>query len=444
MIVTEPLGYLDFLCLEADAALRRHRFRRRPGGDDGARRPLLHPARLDRAAGDRGAGNEHGARSEAGAAGRDPTATRAPEARRGRPGLGRRSGSAGGGGLVRPAPVAMRVLILDTVYGAFLDSHYRSSPGLAAASYDEQWRALDGHALRHLRRLLAPPRGRVAEHELVVDVGPCSGPGPTSTGRRATETRWSSSRFAGSSPTSSTSRTSTCSTDASLLAIRSDALARRRIASEPPPRRRLRAFRPDPHLLPALRRPLPVARESARSTSASASTPGSLRRPHWSTAHGDAVFVGALNCTHHRRGNGTLGRAAAAGADRLLGLRRRAAGRLGLRMRRRVPGPGMGARDVPAARARRASALNRHIGVAAGDANNMRLVRGFRVSARCCSRTMRRTSPSLRPRARGRTYAGEDDLVEEARHYLAHEDERRAMVAVGRPGRSATTAMSSE
>ena len=36
----------------------------------------------------------------------------------------------------------MRVLIVDTYYPAFLESHYRGRPDLADASYDVQWRAL--------------------------------------------------------------------------------------------------------------------------------------------------------------------------------------------------------------------------------------------------------------------------------------------------------------
>ena len=64
----------------------------------------------------------------------------------------------------------MRVLILDTCYGAFLDSHYGSDPGLADASYAEQWRALmDTHfatadAYSHNLATIG-----IAAHEIVVD-----------------------------------------------------------------------------------------------------------------------------------------------------------------------------------------------------------------------------------------------------------------------------------
>ena len=67
----------------------------------------------------------------------------------------------------------MRVLILDTVYGAFLDSHYRSTPGLAAASYDEQWRALmDTHFATADAYSYNLAKSGVAAHEVVVDAAP--------------------------------------------------------------------------------------------------------------------------------------------------------------------------------------------------------------------------------------------------------------------------------
>ena len=54
-----PLGYLEFLGLEAGGAARAHRLRRRAGGDVGARRPVLHAARHDGAAGHGRARDEH-------------------------------------------------------------------------------------------------------------------------------------------------------------------------------------------------------------------------------------------------------------------------------------------------------------------------------------------------------------------------------------------------
>ena len=102
----------------------------------------------------------------------------------------------------------MRVLILDTCYGAFLESHYGSHPGLADASYDEQWQALmDTHfatadAYSHNLAKIG-----IAAHEIVVDAADLQRPGRVSTTSSSTGTLWCSSRSAGSGPTSSTCRT---------------------------------------------------------------------------------------------------------------------------------------------------------------------------------------------------------------------------------------------
>lgn len=67
----------------------------------------------------------------------------------------------------------MRVLIVDTCYPPFLESHYRRQPGLAEAPYAQQWRALmDTHfgtadAYSHYLRAL----GHEAE-EIVVNCAP--------------------------------------------------------------------------------------------------------------------------------------------------------------------------------------------------------------------------------------------------------------------------------
>ena len=90
-------------------------------------------------------------------------------------------------GLVRPAPVAMRVLILDTVYGAFLDSHYRSIPVLDATPYDEQWRALmDTHFATADAYSHNLAKAGVAAHEVVVDCrAPAAGLGARARRRRS-------------------------------------------------------------------------------------------------------------------------------------------------------------------------------------------------------------------------------------------------------------------
>ena len=84
--------------------------------------------------------------------------------------------------------------------------------------------------------------------------------------------------------------------------------------------------------------------------------------------------------------------------------------------------------------ATRGSALNRHIGVEAeGYANNMRLYEATGVGSLLLTDDGSNLAELFEPGREVVTYAGADDLVEKARHYLAHEDERRAIAGAG-PG----------
>ena len=75
--------------------------------------------------------------------------------------------------------------------------------------------------------------------------------------------------------------------------------------------------------------------------------------------------------------------------------------------------------------------LNRHIAEAEGHANNMRLYEATGVGSLLLTDEGSNLSELFEPGREVVTYAGVDDLVEKARHYLAHDEERRAIAAAG-------------
>jgi spore maturation protein CgeB len=75
--------------------------------------------------------------------------------------------------------------------------------------------------------------------------------------------------------------------------------------------------------------------------------------------------------------------------------------------------------------------LNRHIAEAEGHANNMRLYEATGVGSLLLTDEGSNLAELFDPGTEVVTYTGVDDLVEKARHYLAHEDERRAIAAAG-------------
>jgi spore maturation protein CgeB len=142
-----------------------------------------------------------------------------------------------------------------------------------------------------------------------------------------------------------------------------------------------------------------------------------------------AVFVGALNRDQHAQGNALLERAAT---------------------RTRIDFWGYKADGWPADSAihatyhgeawgmdmfrtlREASiALNRHIDVAEGFANNMRLYEATGVGTMLLTDAKSNLAELFEPGREVETYADEDELVEKITHYLAHDDERRAIVLAG-------------
>ena len=81
--------------------------------------------------------------------------------------------------------------------------------------------------------------------------------------------------------------------------------------------------------------------------------------------------------------------------------------------------------------ARSRVALNRHIDVAEGYANNMRLYEATGVGALLVTEASSNLAELFEPEREVVVYEGEDDLVEQLRHYAAHDDERRRIAAAG-------------
>ena len=75
--------------------------------------------------------------------------------------------------------------------------------------------------------------------------------------------------------------------------------------------------------------------------------------------------------------------------------------------------------------------LNRHIGTAEGFANNMRLYEATGVGALLLTEAAPNLAGIFEPGVEIVTYTDADELVEKARHYLEHDDERAAIAAAG-------------
>ena len=81
--------------------------------------------------------------------------------------------------------------------------------------------------------------------------------------------------------------------------------------------------------------------------------------------------------------------------------------------------------------ARSRIALNRHIDLADGYANNMRLYEATGVGALLVTEAAPEPGRAVRARWEVVAYEDEDDLVEKLRHYLADDEERRRVAAAG-------------
>jgi len=324
----------------------------------------------------------------------------------------------------------VRVLILDTCYGAFLESHYGSKPGLAAGSYHEQWQALMnthfGTADAYSHNLA---KVGVSAHELVVDAHHLQQAWALEHGAALEGDALVLEQVRRFQPDVVYLQNLNVLDDATLAALRGDGrLLAGQIASAAPDAERLRRFdlllTSFPHFVERFRA-LGVDSEyfrigfDSRILDDLDDTPPSR----------ELVFVGALNRLRHRRGNSTFNRAARRLPIEFWGYDLRGWPPWS-RIRRGYRGEAWGIDMYRLLRNARIS-LNRHIGEAEGHANNMRLYEATGVGSLLLTDEGSNLSDLFEPGREVVTYAGVDDLVEKARHYLNHEEERTAIAAAG-------------
>jgi hypothetical protein len=330
----------------------------------------------------------------------------------------------------------MRVLIVDTCYPAFLDSHYNRDPSLRDAPYATQWRGLmdtffgtaDAYSY-YLREL-----GHEAQ-EVVVNCEPLQRAWAKEHGLRGKPLRRRMALHDVVVAQVEDFRPDVLyvqnlsALDASLLSrLGEGRLLVGQIASEPPPERQLRAFdlilTSFPHYVDRFRE-LGIATEyfrigfDARVLERVGTRPREL----------DMVFAGSLGRRQHGRGNSLIDHAAARLPLDLWGT--------GAEdwppssaLRRRYRGEAWGA-DMLALLAQAKIALNRHIDVAEQYANNMRLYEATGMGALLLTDAKHNLGELFELGREVVTYSDEDELVERALYYLEHDDERAEIAAAG-------------
>ncbi|HEY7794104.1 MAG TPA: glycosyltransferase [Gaiellaceae bacterium] len=319
----------------------------------------------------------------------------------------------------------MRILIFDTCYGVFLDAFYGRA-GLQDASYDEQWQALMGtrfgtsDAYSHN---LA--KAGVAAHEIVTNAEPLQLAWEREHGAPASvpeQVRWFDADVAYFQNLHDPSASD-------LAALRrAGVLVVGQIASAAPADDRLREFdlvlTSFPHYVERFRT-LGVGSEYFRIGFDTRILDDLDAGP----PSREIVFVGALNRLRHRRGNAIFDRAAREVPIEFYGYDLRGWAPWS-RIRRGYRGQAWGLEMYRLLHGARIS-LNRHIAEAEGHANNMRLYEATGVGSLLLTDEGSNLAELFDPGSEVVTYADVDDLVEKARHYLAHEDERRAIAAAG-------------
>jgi spore maturation protein CgeB len=140
-------------------------------------------------------------------------------------------------------------------------------------------------------------------------------------------------------------------------------------------------------------------------------------------------FIGGLDPAVHRRGTALLERLAGRVPISVWGY---GAGGLAREspIRANYRGEAWGL-DMYEVLSRSRISLNRHIDVAGGYANNMRLFETTGVGALLLTEAAPNLADLFAPGREVVTYEDEDDLVEKIEHYLEHDDERAEIAAAG-------------
>jgi spore maturation protein CgeB len=351
----------------------------------------------------------------------------------------------------------LRIAIVDTYYPSFLVAHYAAHPGLAARSYDEQLATLmdscfgtsDAYS-RHLAELGHEPV------DLVVNCFELQAAWAREQGRAPLVGRLSSlpTRLGVAAKTLFLHEIAHAQIDLfepdvvyfqdlwffrreELDAMRAEGrLVVGQIASTPPGPELLRGFdlvtTSFPHFVERFRalgidseyfrigfyeRVLDRLRERGVDPLPQA------ERPH------AVSFIGGLNPASHARGVAMLERVTERvplevwgyGADELP---------RGSRLLERYRGEAWGLQMYDTLSQSRIS-LNRHIDVAEGHANNMRMFETTGVGALLMTEDAPNLPDLFDPGREVVGYEGEDDLMEKLEHYLRHDDERLAIAAAG-------------
>jgi spore maturation protein CgeB len=328
----------------------------------------------------------------------------------------------------------VRILIVDSCYPSFLDAHYRRTPSLDARSYDEQWHSLMGtffgtsDSYSHFLGTI----GHTAR-EVVVNCTSMQHAWLRENGARSgvhTDEEILLLQAAAFEPDVVYVQNLHLLSDETLTALRGvSGFLVGQIASAAPPPERLRRFdlilTSFPHFVEEFRS-LGVRSEYFRI----GFDPRVLEAlgPEAQPTR-DVVFVGALNALRHRQGNRALTRAARHLPVEFWGYDLR--GRPPWSpIRRRYHGQAWGLEMYALLRSARI-VLNRHIAEAGPFANNMRLYEATGVGSLLLTDAKVNLPGLFEPGREVVAYETTDDLVERARHLLAHEDERAAIARAG-------------